>query len=96
MQRALENFPHRPVLDGLPCVHHRHVIREFAHDAEVADQQDGHHEHAAQVAQQLDDLVWIATSSAVVGSSATSRFGCDASAIVIITRCCMPPDIACG
>ena len=39
---------------------------------------------------------WMGTSRAVVGSSATSSFGCDASAIVIITRCCMPPDISCG
>ena len=96
MQRALENFPHRSVFDDLPRIHHRHVIREFAHEAEVADQQDGHPELAAQVAQQFDDLVWIATSSAVVGPSATRSFGCDASAIAIITRCCMPPDIACG
>ena len=34
------------------------------------------------------------TSSAVVGSSATSSFGSLASAMAIITRCCMPPDIS--
>ena len=36
------------------------------------------------------------TSSAVVGSSAISSFGLQASAIAIITRCRMPPDSWCG
>ncbi len=36
------------------------------------------------------------TSSAVVGSSAISSFGSELSAIAIITRCRMPPDIWCG
>ena len=35
---------------------------------------------------------WIVTSSAVVGSSAISTFGLQASAMAIITRCRMPPD----
>ena len=35
---------------------------------------------------------WIVASSAVVGSSATSRSGSPASAIAIITRWFMPPD----
>ena len=39
---------------------------------------------------------WTVTSSAVVGSSAISSFGLQASAIAIITRCRMPPDIWCG
>ena len=39
---------------------------------------------------------WIVTSSAVVGSSAISSFGLQASAIAIITRCRMPPDSWCG
>ena len=39
---------------------------------------------------------WIVTSSAVVGSSATSTFGSHASAIAIITRWRMPPDSWCG
>jgi hypothetical protein len=36
------------------------------------------------------------TSSAVVGSSAISSLGSQASAMAIITRCCWPPDISCG
>jgi hypothetical protein len=39
---------------------------------------------------------WMVTSSAVVGSSAISSLGSQASAIAIITRCCWPPDISCG
>ncbi len=39
---------------------------------------------------------WIVTSSAVVGSSAMSSLGSQASAIAIITRCCWPPDSSCG
>ena len=39
---------------------------------------------------------WIVTSSAVVGSSAISSFGLQASAIAIITRCRIPPESWCG
>ena len=39
---------------------------------------------------------WIVTSSAVVGSSAISSFGSQASAIAIITRWRMPPENWCG
>ena len=39
---------------------------------------------------------WIVTSSAVVGSSAISSFGWQASAIAIITRCRIPPENWCG
>ena len=39
---------------------------------------------------------WMVTSSAVVGSSAISTFGSQATAIAIITRWRMPPDSWCG
>ena len=39
---------------------------------------------------------WMVTSSAVVGSSAISSLGSQASAIAIITRCCWPPESSCG
>ena len=39
---------------------------------------------------------WTVTSSAVVGSSATSSAGRQATAIAIITRCRMPPESWCG
>ena len=39
---------------------------------------------------------WIVTSSAVVGSSAISTFGLQATAIAIITRWRMPPESWCG
>ena len=57
MQRPLENLAHRPVLDDLSRIHHRHVISEVTHDAEVVgDEQYGHAQLFAQVAQQLNDL----------------------------------------
>ena len=39
---------------------------------------------------------WIVTSSAVVGSSAMSSFGSQASAMAIITRWRRPPESWCG
>ncbi len=39
---------------------------------------------------------WIVTSSAVVGSSAMRSLGSHESAIAIITRWRIPPDISCG
>ena len=39
---------------------------------------------------------WMVTSSAVVGSSAISSLGSQASAMAIITRCCWPPESWCG
>ena len=39
---------------------------------------------------------WTVTSSAVVGSSATSRRGLQATAAAIIARCRMPPLSWCG
>ena len=39
---------------------------------------------------------WMVTSSAVVGSSAISSFGSQASAIAIITRWRIPPESLCG
>jgi hypothetical protein len=39
---------------------------------------------------------WIVTSSAVVGSSAISSFGSQASAIAIIARWRIPPENWCG
>ena len=39
---------------------------------------------------------WIVTSSAVVGSSAISSLGSQASAIAIMTRCRIPPENWCG
>ncbi len=39
---------------------------------------------------------WIVTSRAVVGSSAISSCGSQASAMAIMTRCRMPPENWCG
>ena len=39
---------------------------------------------------------WVVTSSAVVGSSASSSRGSVSSAAAIMTRCSIPPDSSCG
>ena len=46
----------------------------------------------------ISSRIWACTvtSSAVVGSSAMRSFGLQESAIAIITRWRMPPDIWCG
>ena len=44
----------------------------------------------------LRTCAWMVTSSAVVGSSAISSFGLQASAMAIITRWRMPPENWCG
>jgi len=62
----------------------------------VRDQHQRHAALALQPAQQVEDLAWIVTSSAVVGSSAMSRRGLQAMAIAIITRWFMPPESWCG
>ena len=49
-----------------------------------------------QLADQSRICAWMVTSSAVVGSSAISSLGSQASAMAIITRCRMPPDSWCG
>ena len=40
--------------------------------------------------------IWVVTSSAVVGSSSTSRLGFSTSAIAAIRRCSWPPETWCG
>ena len=66
------------------------------HAQVVRDQQDAPCRLALQLAQQVEDLRLHVTSSAVVGSSAISRSGWQASAIAIITRWRMPPESWCG
>jgi hypothetical protein len=51
---------------------------------------------ALQVGQQVQDLLAQVTSSAVVGSSASSSRGLQASAMAIMARCRWPPESWCG
>ena len=77
--------------------HDDDVVGDLADDAEVvADEQHAHPVPLLQPASSSRIWRWIVTSSAVVGSSAISSFGSQASAIAIITRCCWPPESSCG
>jgi hypothetical protein len=62
----------------------------------VGDEQQGEAESRLQIAQQIEDLALIVTSSAVVGSSAMSSLGWQASAAAISARWRRPPDSWCG
>ena len=81
------------LLDHLAAEHDDGAVGDLGDHAHVVgDEQDA---HALLVLQLLDELricAWIVTSSAVVGSSAISSCGRQASAMAIITRWRMPPE----
>ncbi len=94
---VVEQRRHRPALDDAPGVHHRHVVGDLRHHAEVVGDED----HAVPASacssrSRARICAWMVTSSAVVGSSAMSRAGALASAMAIITRCRRPPESSCG
>ena len=93
MLRVAEQRPHRRFFDDPAGIHHRDAIRLLRDDPEVVgDEQQREAETRLQIAQQIEDLAWIVTSSAVVGSSAMSSFGWQASAAAINARWRRPPD----
>jgi DNA-binding transcriptional LysR family regulator len=78
-------------------VHHSNAVRHLRHDAQVVrDHQNRHSRLALKNLQQLENLRLMVTSNAVVGSSAIRRAGRHASAIAIMARCFIPPDIKMG
>jgi hypothetical protein len=62
----------------------------------VRDHDHGHVVLLPELLEKVEDLAWIVTSSAVVGSSAIRSRGLHESAIAIMTRCLMPPEKRCG
>ncbi len=84
-------------LDEPAGVHHRRPVTDLSDHRKVVRHQ---HERKAQVigqlGQQLEDLPWTITSRAVVGSSASSTRGLQASAIAMAARWRMPPENSCG
>ena len=97
MLRIVEDRRPRRAFHHAAGVHHRDLVGHFGDDAKIVrDQDDRHAGLLLQVAQQVRICACTVTSSAVVGSSAISRSGAQASAIAIITRWRMPPDIWCG
>ena len=87
MLRRFENLRDAARLDDLAMLHHRDIVGELAHDAQiVGDEQHRHAVARLQILQQVRICACTVTSSAVVGSSAMKRSGLLASAIAIITR----------
>ncbi len=93
MLRLLEDLPHLAGLRNLPCVHDRCAISDVRDDPKVVrDEQHRKPELVAKAHQKVQDWPCTVTSSAVVGSSAITSAGSQASAIAIITRCAIPPE----
>ncbi len=97
MARSAEEGMNLGALDHFARVHHGDCVRDLRHHAEIVrDQEDAHVMLAPQPVDEREDLGWIVTSRAVVGSSAISSRGLQDMASAIITRWRMPPDIWCG
>ena len=79
------------------AAHDGHAVAQVADHAQVVgDEQVRQLEVALQVLQQVDDLRLDETSSAVMGSSATTKRGLSAIARAITTRWRWPPENSCG
>jgi hypothetical protein len=93
MFRVAEQFADRCLLDHLPAIHHHHALCRLGDDAHgVRDEHHGHAETRFQSRELQNLRLDRVTSSAVVGSSAISNFGLQATAIAIMTRWRMPPE----
>ena len=78
-------------------IHHRDAVGDVLHHREIVRDEDvGEPEALLQVAQQVEDLRRIETSSAETGSSQTISFGSTASARAIAMRWRWPPENSCG
>ena len=93
-----EERARRRLLDDLAGVHHGDLVGAAGDDAEVVGDEDHRHVRARAAAAASRLRIWACTvtSRAVVGSSAKSSFGPQASAMAIVTRWRMPPDSSCG
>ncbi len=87
-----------PLLYQHALLHHRHAVGKAAHQVQVVrDEQHGHAGLALQVGEQIQNLRRASvTSSAVVGSSASSSLGRLARAMAIMARWRCPPESWCG
>jgi hypothetical protein len=78
-------------LDRLSVVHDHGAVRDFGNDSHVVREEEDRH-ILCRALRSSRICAWIVTSSAVVGSSAMSSFGLQASAMAIITRWRMSPE----
>ena len=97
MHRRVQHLCDRPAFDDPAGIHHRHRIGDLGGDAEIMRHKDhAHAKFALQPAEQDQHLHCTVASSAVVGSSASSKRGSHDNAIAIIARWRRPPDNSCG
>ena len=96
-QRVLQQRHDAAPLDDAARIHDHHPVGDLGHHAQVVGDED--HRHPGPACSSFSSsriCAWMVTSSAVVGSSAISTLGSQASAIAIITRWRIPPDSSCG
>ena len=98
MPRLVEERVDGALLDDLAGVHHGGAVAQLRDDRQVVGDE---HQREAEVVEQSESsssriCACTITSSAVVGSSASSTFGSQASAIAIAARWRMPPENSCG
>ena len=93
MARLLEQRLDRGLLDLAAGIHDDDPLRRLGDDAEVVgDEDDRRAEPLFRSSMSRRICAWIVTSSAVVGSSASSSLGLHDSAMAIITRWRIPPE----
>ena len=98
MARRVEERVGRAPLDDLARIHDGRALADLGHDRQVVRDED---EREAEVVgrgatRSSRICACTITSSAVVGSSASSTFGLQASAIAIAARWRIPPENSCG
>ena len=93
VQRLAEQRRDVGLLDDLAGVHDRDAVAHLGDHAQVVGDQDDRRAGLLAGGSRIRSRIWawMVTSSAVVGSSAMSSSGSQASAIAIITRWAMPP-----
>ena len=97
VQRPLVQRGGRRALDDHPEVHHRHVVRDVADNAEVVtDEEIGKDRSSRSRSRSCRIWAWTETSRALTGSSRTTSSGLTARARAMPTRCRCPPESSFG
>jgi len=97
MQRLIEQGVDIRLFDDLAGIHDGDAFSHLCHHTQiVCDQNDGRPISRRRSRIRSRICAWMVTSKAVVGSSAISSSGTQASAIAIMTRCAIPPDNSWG
>ena len=96
--RPREEVVDRRLFDDAAGIHHDDIVGDLGDDAEIVGDEQDRSCPISGCSRRIRSRIcaWMVTSSAVVGSSAISSDGLQDSAMAIITRWRMPPDIWCG